>query len=129
MEENKKMFWTGWMLTILGGGFMTFDAVIHAIDPPFVAQATAQLGFPASIIMTIGLLEIILVALYFIPRTSFLGALLLTGYLGGAVATNVSAGTPFFANVLFPVYVAIVLWGGLYGRNQALRSLLWEGRT
>ena len=74
--------------------------------------------------LTIGLIELVCLALYLIPRTSVLGALMLTGYLGGAIATHVRIGSPLPTHTLFPIYVALMVWGGLYLRESRLRELL-----
>ena len=122
------MVLAGRILSVIGGGFMIFDAVIHTANPPFVAQSFAQLGYSPGVATPLGVVEIILVALYLIPRTSVFGALLLTGYLGGAVATNVRVGAPWLTNILFPVYVALFLWGGLWGRNAKVRAVVPIGK-
>jgi DoxX-like protein len=83
-----------------------------------------QLGFPVRLAPQLAVLEIILLVLYLLPRTSVLGALLWTGYLGGAIAVHVRVGDPLFSHVLFPVYIAFLLWGGLYLREDRLRQLL-----
>ena len=83
-----------------------------------------ELGYPVEAALGIGLLEIACLAIYLVPRTSVLGAVLLTGYLGGAIATHVRVGNPLFSHVLFPTYVAALLWTGLFLREQRLRVLL-----
>jgi len=91
--------------------------------PPFVVQATLQLGYQESAIVGIGVTLLVCTLLYIVPRTSALGAVLLTGYLGGAVASNVSAGMPLF-NAVFPTIVASLLWAGLWLRDLRVRGLL-----
>jgi hypothetical protein len=86
-------------------------------------EATTQLGYPESLVIGIGVIELICLACYIIPRTSVLGAILMTGYLGGAVATNLRAGTPVF-NIVFPLIIGALLWGGIYLRDQPLRALV-----
>ncbi|MCU1385910.1 MAG: hypothetical protein JWL71_4607, partial [Acidobacteria bacterium] len=88
-------------------------------------QGTAELGYPAGSIVGIGLLLLACTALYVIPRTSILGALLLTGYLGGAIASQVRVGNPLFSHVFFPVYFAAVIWGALYLRDPRIRTILF----
>ena len=83
-----------------------------------------QLGYPASAVFPIGVVELVCLALYAIPRTSVLGAILITGHLGGAVATHLRVGSPLLGYTLFPLYVAALLWGGLYLRNPRLRMLV-----
>jgi hypothetical protein len=87
-------------------------------------KGTSDLGWNPSIAPTLGVLLLTSLALYVFPRTAVLGAILLTGYLGGAVATHVRIGNPLFTHILFPVYVALMLWGGLYLRDARLRALI-----
>ena len=105
--------------------FMLFDGGIKLVPPAMVIEATAQLGYPAtpSFVRGLGILGLFCTLLYAIPRTSVLGAILLTGYLGGTVATHLRAGSPIFSHMLFGVYLGIMLWGGLYLRDERLRFL------
>ncbi len=121
---SKTKIWIGRIFFIITILFLAFDGVIHMMDIPVVADAFAKLGYPATFAFQIGLIELICLALYIIPKTSILGALLLTGYLGGAVATNARVEAPLFSTVLFPVYVAILMWGALYVFDERVRSLL-----
>jgi hypothetical protein len=89
-----------------------------------VIEGSAQLGYPIETMMPIGITLLACVLLYAIPRTSVFGALLLTGYLGGAIATHVRVQNPLFSHILFPTYVAVMVWGGLYLRNPKLRALV-----
>jgi hypothetical protein len=91
---------------------------------PAAVQGTTQLGYPASVIVPIGIIQVVCLLLYVVPRTAVLGAVLWTGYLGGAIATHVRIGNPLFAFVLFPVYVAALLWGGLWLRDRRVHALL-----
>jgi hypothetical protein len=91
---------------------------------PEATKSTADLGYPTSALFAIGVLELICLVAYLIPRTAVLGAVLFTGYLGGAIATHVRIENPLFTHVLFPVYVAAFIWGGLYLRDRALRAVL-----
>ena len=91
------------------------------IDP--VAQAFKQLGYPVEIAVPLGIIELVCLIIYVIPRTSILGAVLLTGYLGGAVATQVRVSAPLFSTELFPIYIGVLLWGGLYLRDERVRTL------
>jgi len=121
---STRSLWTGRVLSALGALFMTFDGVVHILRITPVVDAFAQLGYPLGAARTLGIIEIICVALYLLPRTSALGAILLTGYLGGAIATQVRVGAPLFSTTLFPVYVALLLWGGLYFRYERVRNLI-----
>jgi hypothetical protein len=112
------------VLTSLSVAFLLFDAVIKVLKLAPAVQGTAQLGYPASAVVGIGVVELICVAIYLIPRTSLLGAILLTGYLGGAIASQLRIGSPLFSHVLFPTYVAALIWGGLYLRDTRLRALV-----
>ena len=105
--------------------FLLFDGISHLLMPAPVAQAFATLGFPASSAFAIGLIEIVLVALYAVPRTSIAGAILLTAYLGGAVAAKVRiAAAPL--DTLFPIIIAAIIWGGLYLRDPRVRAIWWS---
>ncbi|HEY0447935.1 DoxX family protein [Actinophytocola sp.] len=114
----------GTVISVLVGAFLLFDAVIHVLRIGPVVESFADLGFPAGAAVPIGVLELACLALYAIPRTSVLGAILLTGYLGGAVCAHVRVEAPLLSTALFPVYVGIAVWAGLYLRNAKLRDLL-----
>jgi hypothetical protein len=105
--------------------FMLMDATMKLLALPAVLEASGALGF-AGVDMARGLGIVLLVCtlLYAAPRTAVLGAILLTGYLGGAVATHVRVGNPLFSHVLFGVYLGVLLWGGLYLRDAGLRALM-----
>jgi len=118
-----KQLWTGRILTGIAGAFFLFDAVMKLVKPAPVVKATLELGYPESTIVGIGIALLLCTVLYLIPRTSIFGAVLLTGYLGGAVASNVRAGTPTF-NIIFPVVFACIAWGALYLRDRRVRALL-----
>jgi ABC-type transport system involved in cytochrome c biogenesis permease component len=92
--------------------------------PAPVVEGMIRLGYPLGLTATIGVILLICVVVYTIPRTSIVGALLLTGYLGGAVASQLRVGEPLFSHILFPVYVAALIWGGLYLREERLRALI-----
>lgn len=113
-----------WVLNGLAVLFLIFDGVIKLMGIPPVAESFNQLGYPVSTALGLGMIELICVALYVAPRTSILGAILLTGYLGGAIATHVRAGSPLFSHTLFPIYVAVLIWGGIYLREDRLRALV-----
>jgi ABC-type uncharacterized transport system permease subunit len=104
--------------------FLAFDTAMKLLQLEPAMKGTAELGYPLHTVFGIGLVELLCVIAYVVPRTSLLGAVLLTGYLGGAIATHVRVGNPLFSHVLFPIYVAALLWGGLYLRDAALRALL-----
>lgn len=106
---------------------MTFDVTMKLAQVKEAVEGTVQLGFDPSIMLPLGLIQLACLILYVVPRTAPLGATLLTGYLGGAVAIHVRLGNPMFTHILSPVYVAIFLWGGLYLRDARVRAAL--GRT
>jgi len=120
----KKRLVAGYVLTALVALFLIFDTVIKVLRLPPAIQGTTELGYPAHTVLWIGIIELVCVGLYLAPRTSVLGALLLTGYLGGAIATHVRVGSPLLSHTLFPIYVALLLWGGLYLRETRLRALI-----
>ncbi|HEV7838375.1 MAG TPA: DoxX family protein [Gemmatimonadaceae bacterium] len=121
--QSNGRLWTARILSALAVLFLLFDVVIHFLRPAPVLAGFAALGYPVSLAVPLAIIEGICLLLYVIPRTSVLGAVLLTGYLGGAVASNLRIGAPLFSNVLFPIYVALFLWGGLYLRDPALRAV------
>jgi len=114
----------GWIISILAILFMLFDVFGKLTKPDPVVKGTMQLGYPESLIMPIGIILLICTILYAIPRTSLLGAVLLTGYFGGAVASNFRVENPLFSNTLFPIYFAILVWAGVYLRNPSLRKII-----
>ena len=123
-NPSKKAVVAGRILSVVAILFLIFDSVTHTMLIPAVVEGFAKAGFPPGAARPIGIIEIICLVLYVIPRTSVLGALLLTGYLGGAVATNVRMALPLFGFVLAPVYIAIVLWLGLWLRDGVLRQVV-----
>ena len=120
-----RTYWLGWVLSGLAIAFLLMDSTMKLLALPVVLNAGSQLGF-AGVTMARGLGILLLVStlLYVVPRTAGLGAILLTGYLGGAVATQVRLGNPLFTHVLFGVYLGVLLWGGLYIRDPRLRALV-----
>ena len=114
----------GRLCTGLVALFLAFDTVLKVLKLGPAVEGTMALGYPAGSVQGIGIIELVCLVLYLVPRSSVLGGLLLTGYLGGAIATHVRISSPWFTHTLFPVYVAIVLWGGLYLREKRLRALL-----
>jgi hypothetical protein len=124
LTVSKGRLWTGRILSTLPVLFMLMDGVMKLMKPDFVVKATVQLGFPENVIAPLGITVLICTILYAVPRTAVLGAILLTGYLGGAVATHVRAGDPLFSHILAPVYFAVILWIGLYLREPRLGALV-----
>jgi hypothetical protein len=120
--------WIGRVLSGIAVLFLAMDAVMKVMRIPAAVQGTKELGYPADVLVPLGIIQLVCLALYLIPRTRVLGAILWTGYLGGAVATHVRIGHPLFSHILFPVYVAALLWGGLYLRDVRLRAVLKGAR-
>jgi len=114
----------GRTLTAVAVLFLLFDAIIKFFPIAPVTDSFTQLGFPVGLAPAIGTLELACVAVYLVPPTSILGAVILTGYFGGAIATHVRVGNPLFSHVLFPTYVAALIWVGLYLRDERLRALI-----
>ena len=117
---------TGRVLTVLLTLFLLFDSVTKLMQLPPVVEATVQMGFPAATVPMIGGVLLVCLALYLVPRTSVLGAVLLTGYLGGAVCAQLRIEAPLFSTMLFPVYFGIVVWVALYLRSPQLRRVVAE---
>ena len=118
------MLWAGRIMSALAVLFLLFDSVIKVMKLAPAVEGTTRLGYPESAVLGIGIIELVCLVVYVIPRTSVLGAILLTGYLGGAVATHLRVGDPLFSHVLFPTYLGVLLWGGLYVREPRLRALI-----
>ena len=123
-ESSKGMIWTGRVISGLVSAFLVFDAFLKLTKPAAVLESCSHLGLPVSEMTTIAVILLGCVVLYVIPMTSIGGAILLTGYLGGAVSTHVRVGDPLFSHILFPVYMGILLWLGLYLRDARLRELV-----
>jgi len=114
---------TGWALTAIAALFLVFDTMLKLLQLPPAVEGTVALGYPAHLVLVIGVIEAICVVAYLVPASSVFGAILLTGYLGGAIATHVRLGSPLPSHTLFPIYVALLVWGGLYLRDARLRQL------
>jgi hypothetical protein len=121
---SKATRWTGRILTGLPVLFLLMDTGIKLANLPIVTETMNQLGYRPELTPAIAILQVACLALYLIPATAPLGAVLITGFLGGAVATHVRVGNPLFSHVLFPTYVAAMLWGGLFLRDERLRVLI-----
>jgi len=123
-QVSNKALWTGRVMSGLVVLFLIFDAVIKLIPLDIVNETSRELGIPEHLARTLGVLTLIGVLLYAWPRTSILGAILLTGYLGGAIYVHVRAGSPLFSHTLFGVYLGLLIWGGLYLRDGMVRALI-----
>ncbi|MEO8334295.1 MAG: DoxX family protein [bacterium] len=123
-NTSTPQLWAARILTGIAVAFLLLDAAMKVLQLPPAIEGTIALGFPASAVLGIGLLELACIALYVTPRTSILGAILLTGYLGGAIASQVRVGAPLLTHILFPTYIAGLYWTGLYLRDERLRVLV-----
>ena len=118
---SKTMLWIGRVISALMILFMLFDAGVKILKLPVAVEGTVRLGYPVSTIQPIGIVALVCVLLYAIPRTSILGAILLSGYLGGAIATQVRVQNAW---LIFPAVLGMLIWAGLYLRDERLRALI-----
>ena len=123
-SSRREALWTGRVLSGLAILCLGFDSLGKLLRVQPVIEGTIELGYRGELVFSFGLLLFSCLVLYAVPRTSVIGAVLLTGYLGGAVATHVRVGSPLFSHLLFPTYVAALCWGGLMLRDPRLRVLL-----
>ena len=114
----------GRVLSGIAVAFLLFDATFKFSGAKEAIEGSAQLGWPAHLIPVLGVIQLVLLALYLVPRTAPLGAVLWTGYLGGAIATHLRIENPLFSHTLFPIYVAVLVWGGLYLRDARVRAAI-----
>ena len=119
----------GRILTGIAVLFLTFDVAIKLVGARAAVDGMVQLGYAPHHVLTIGLIGLVCLVLYVVPRTAVLGAVLWTGYLGGAVATHVRLDNPLLSHTLFPIYVAALIWGSLYLRDPRVRALIGPART
>jgi DoxX-like family len=120
---SKGMLWTGRIISALPILFLLMDGAMKLIKPAMVVDATVKLGYRENVILPLGIVLLTCTLLYAIPRTAVLGAILLTGYLGGAVATHVRMGEGVFS-IVFPIIFGVLIWGGLFLRDGRLRALI-----
>jgi hypothetical protein len=123
-SKSKTRLWAGRIIMGVTLLFLLMDAVMKVAKARPSVEGTIQLGYPENSVVAIGVLLLFCTLLYVIPRTAPIGAVLLTGYLGGAVASQIRIGAPLFSTVLFPVYFAMLVWGGLYLRDHRVRALV-----
>lgn len=121
---STKALWAGRILSGLVVLFLLFDGAIKLVPLAPVMDSLAQLGYPLSLARGLGILVLVCTVLYLIPRTSVLGAILLTGLLGGAIATHLRVGDPIFTHLLFGAYLGVMVWGGLFLRDERVRALI-----
>jgi hypothetical protein len=123
-SRSRKAVVTGRILSGVAGLFLAFDAAMKVMALPPAVEGTVTLGYPAGVVVGIGIVQLVCLAAYLVPRTAVLGAVLWTGYLGGAIATHVRVGSPLFTHTLFPIYVAALLWAGLWLRDRRVDVLI-----
>ena len=123
-EISKPARWTGRVLSGLVIVFLLFDGAIKLVPWPIVTETMDKIGYGSSegLARSLGIITIVCTVLYAVPPTSILGAILLTGYLGGAIASHVRIGSPLFSHTLFGLYLGLMVWGGLWLRDRSLRS-------
>ena len=121
---SKKVVWIARVVSLLVSLVFVFSAVMKLIGGPEVSQGMAHLGLADRMVLPLAILELACVVIYLIPPTAVFGAILLTGYLGGAIYVHVRAGSPLFSHTLFGVYLGLLIWGGLYLRDGMLRALI-----
>jgi hypothetical protein len=121
-EISSKQIWAGRVVGAVPVLFLLMDGGMKLFKPSFVVNATMELGYPESTIIGIGVVLLVSVVLHLVPRTSFLGALLITAYLGGAIASKVRVGAPVF-DITFALIVAVLLWGGFWLREPGVRAV------
>ena len=125
---SARALWTGRVLSALAVLFLAFDTSIKLAGATEAIEGTTSLGWQPPHVPIIGAIELVLLILYLVPRAAPLAAILWTGYLGGAIATHLRLDHPLFSHVLFPIYVAAFIWGGLYLRDARVRALVRRGR-
>jgi hypothetical protein len=126
---SRGTLWTARILSAVVVLFLLFDATLHLTKPTPVINAFNKLGYPLSASVGIGIVELLCLVAYLIPRTAPLGAILLTGIVGGAIATHVRAGSPMFEAYIFPILLGLLIWGGIWLRDERLRALIPIRRT
>ncbi|MGG1555125.1 MULTISPECIES: DoxX family protein [Paenibacillus] len=128
IEISKGRLWAARILSGIVILFMLFDGIGKIIKPKEVIEGTLSLGFAEDHLAVISVLSLVCTILYAIPRTRFLGALLLTGFLGGAVAAQLRVDNPLWSNTLFPVYFAIIAWAPIWLMDGRFRNLIWSSK-
>jgi hypothetical protein len=123
-ETSNAALWTGRIMSGLVIAFMLLDGAMKLVPLDVVVTTSEQMGIPGSLARTLGVIGLICTLLYAVPRTSVFGAILLTGYLGGAIASHLRLGDPIFTHTLFGLYLGLLAWGGLYLRDARLRALI-----
>jgi hypothetical protein len=123
-QTSNTALWIGRVMSGLVVAFMALDGAMKLVPLDVVVTTSEQMGIPGSLARTLGVIGLVCTLLYAVPRTSVLGAILLTGYLGGAIASHLRLGDPLFTHTLFGLYLGLLVWGGLYLRDGRLRALI-----
>ena len=123
-QTSNALLWVGRVMSGLVIAFMLLDGAMKLVPLDVVVTTSEQMGIPGSLARTLGIIGLICTLLYAVPRTSVLGAIMLTGYLGGAIASHLRLGDPIFTHTLFGLYLGLMVWGGLWLRDKNLRSLI-----
>jgi hypothetical protein len=123
-QTSNAALWIGRVMSGLVIAFMLLDGAMKLVPLDVVVTTSEQMGIPGSLARMLGILGLICTVLYAVPRTSIIGAILLTGYLGGAIASHLRLGDPIFTHTLFGLYLGLLVWGGLYLRDDRLRALI-----
>jgi hypothetical protein len=121
---SRRAIISGRVLTVIAGLLLTMDAGIKLVRAKAAIEGSAQLGFSPDQVFVIGVIAAVCLVLYLIPRTAPLGAVLWTGYFGGAIVTHLRVNDPLFTHILFPIYVSALIWGALYLRDPRVRAVL-----
>ncbi|NHN31864.1 DoxX family protein [Paenibacillus agricola] len=121
---SKSRLWTARIMSGLAILFMLFDSILKLFKPAEVVEGTVVLGYAEHHLLVIGILGLLSTLLYAIPRTTILGAILLTGYFGGVIATHLRLDNPLFSHILFPVYIAVLVWWGIWLRDERVRNFI-----
>lgn len=124
VKKSTLAVWAARILASLAVVFLAFDTTLHILRLGPAVEGTVQLGYPPGVVVWLGVIQLVCLGLYLVPRTAPIGAVLWTGYLGGAIATHVRLENPLFSHTLFPVYVALLLWLPLYLRDERVRRLV-----
>lgn len=130
LQTSRAARWTSFVMQGIAVLFLAADSIAKLVVDPELLQAESNLGFPNESIVPVGIIALVCLAIYLIPRTAILGAILWTGYLGGAIAIHFRVGNPLATHTLFPIYLAVLLWGALWLRDERLRALIpFRGRN
>ncbi|MGZ5818638.1 MAG: DoxX family protein [Burkholderiaceae bacterium] len=123
-SQSRPLLWAGRILTTIVVLFLLMDGAMKVMQLDVAVKATVELGYPQHVVFGLGVMTLVIAVLYAVPQTAILGAILLTGLLGGAIATHLRVGSPLFSHLFFGVYIGLMAWGGLFLRDSRLRMLV-----